>query len=166
MLFRSIVDLVGRLRRAGIQVSDRRAVKMQRLVAASTLLCGRSIACLSDLWVFRYIWDKLEQREALATIVDEMLKAKAPDAADHPRAHHADAPDPEAIARDLETIATKLESKDLTVSERAMLKDRVSLLSARCQWVKGDEQRAFLVKRIEALWKTVEQGAAKPGGRT
>jgi len=143
-----IFDLVGRLRRAGIQVSDRRAVKMQRLVAASALLCGRDWAALSDLWVFRYIWDKLEQREALATIVDDLLKTKPADAADHPRAHHADAPDPEAIARDLDTIAAKLEAKDLPASERAVLKDRISILSARCQWVKGDEQRAFLVKRI------------------
>jgi MoxR-like ATPase len=157
----SIVDLVGRLRRAGIQVSDRRAVKMQRLVAASALLCGRDWATLSDLWVFRYIWDKLEQREALATIVDELLKTKPADAADHPRAHHADAPDPEAIARDLELIAAKLESKDLAASERAVLKDRVSILSARCQWVKGDEPRAFLTKRIEALWKNIEQRVGK-----
>ena len=159
-----IVDLVGRLRRAGIAVSDRRAVKMQRLVAASALLCGRAAAVLSDLWVFRYIWDRLEQREVLASIVDEMLKAKPADATDHPRAHHADAPDPEAIARDLDGIAAKLESKELPASERAVLKDRVSVLSGRCQWVKNDEQRTFLMKRIEALWKTAEAAAQKPGG--
>ncbi len=160
-----IVDLVGRLRRAGIQVSDRRAVKMQRLVAASALLCGRGSAIVSDLWVFRYIWDRLEQREVLASIVDELLKAKPPDAADHPRAHHADAPDPEAIARDLDGIAAKLENKELQASERAVLKDRVSVLSGRCQWVKNDEQRAFLMKRIEALWKATESAAPqKPGG--
>ena len=84
-----------------------------------------------------------------------MLKAAPPDAADHPRAHHADAPDPEAIARDLDVIAAKLEGKNLPASERAFLKDRISILSARCQWVKGDEARAFLVKRVEALWKLV-----------
>ena len=34
-------DLITRLRHAGIAVSDRRAVKLQRLVAASALLSGR-----------------------------------------------------------------------------------------------------------------------------
>ena len=36
------VELVRRLRLAGIKVSDRRAVKLQRMVAASALLCGRT----------------------------------------------------------------------------------------------------------------------------
>jgi MoxR-like ATPase len=38
------VKLVLHLRNAGIELSDRRAVKLQRLVAASALLCGRTQA--------------------------------------------------------------------------------------------------------------------------
>src|SRR5690606_23668378 len=50
----AFIELVQRLRRAGIAVSDRRAVKLQRLVAASALLCGRTVANRTDLWVLRY----------------------------------------------------------------------------------------------------------------
>src|SRR5262245_34324624 len=57
------VEVVHKLRTAGIPVSDRRAVKLQRLVAASAALCGRAAANKSDLWVLRYIWDVDEQRE-------------------------------------------------------------------------------------------------------
>src|SRR4051794_18675683 len=48
---RQFAELVHRIRHAGIPVSDRRAVKLQRMIAASALLCGREAARLSDLWV-------------------------------------------------------------------------------------------------------------------
>ena len=53
-------DLVLRLRQAGIPISDRRAVKLQRPVAASAILCGRTAAAVSDLWVLRHTWDSIE----------------------------------------------------------------------------------------------------------
>src|SRR5258706_1505096 len=49
-----LIELVVRLRQAGIPISDRRAVKLQRVIAASALLSGRMAAMLSDLWVCRY----------------------------------------------------------------------------------------------------------------
>ena len=75
-------------------------MKLQRLVAASALICGRATAQLSDLWVFRYIWDNLEQQEVLASIVDETLKKAQADGTDHPRARNANAPDAEILARE------------------------------------------------------------------
>ena len=152
-----IVDLVERLRRAGIAVSDRRAVKLQRLVAASALICGRAAAQLSDLWVFRYIWDNLEQQEVLASIVDETLKKVQADGADHPRARNANAPDAETISRDFDAIGQKLAEKETSNPERACLKDRLSILAARCQWVQNAEQRTFLLKRVDELWKRFEK---------
>src|SRR5437762_7310227 len=62
----ALVELVVRLRHAGIPISDRRAVKLQRLVSASAILCGRTRAAISDLWVFRHIWDTVEQQSVLA----------------------------------------------------------------------------------------------------
>src|SRR6185295_918941 len=107
-----IVKLTLRLRHAGIAISDRRAVKLQRLVAASALLCGRRSAILSDVWVFRYIWDTVEQQEIIAAVVQEVIRSVPPDdqgsAGSHPRAHGDAAPDPEALARDLDDIAQKL----------------------------------------------------------
>ena len=67
------VELVHRLRHAGIPISDRRAVKLQRLLAASALLCGRLTVNATDLWVLRYIWDTEEQQEVLASIVQDAI---------------------------------------------------------------------------------------------
>ena len=66
------VDLVHNLRNTGIKVSDRRAVKIQNLIAASALMCNRTEAILSDLWVLKYIWDTEEQIEILAGIIDNI----------------------------------------------------------------------------------------------
>ena len=67
------VELIHRLRHAGIPVSDRRAVKLQRLMAASALLCGRLEVHTTDLWVLRYIWDAEDQQEVLDSIVQDAI---------------------------------------------------------------------------------------------
>jgi MoxR-like ATPase len=152
------VELVHRLRHAGIPVSDRRAVKLQRLLAASALLCGRLRVELSDLWVLRYIWDSEEQQDVLKALVQDALKSAdlaAP--ATHPRARGNEAPDPEQLARDLERLAGRL-AGGLPDTERSYLRDRLGLLTARCQWVAGEQQRAFLDGKVGELWQ-------KLGGR-
>src|SRR5882762_11945128 len=101
-------ELVHRIRHAGIPVSDRRAVKLQRVIAASVLLSGRTAARLSDLWVVRHIWDTEEQQEVLASLVEQALSKQPAGAGDHPRARPSDGPDAELLARDLEAIALAL----------------------------------------------------------
>ena len=150
------VELVQRLRHAGIAVSDRRAVKLQRLIAASALLSGRMQAIVSDLWVFRYIWDTEEQQEVLATIVNDRLSKSGPATpADHPRAKSGERPDPESLARDLERIAEQLDDPDLSAHEKSYLRDRVGLLAGRCQWVADQQARSFLERKLSALWPQV-----------
>ena len=149
-----LIDLVSRLRHAGIAVSDRRAVKLQRLVAASALLCSREVAQQSDVWVFRYIWDTVEQQEVLAAVIHETLAQIPAKASDHPRARGQDAPDPEALARDLEECAEEVtESSD--PGDRAALADRLGLLAGRCQWVKDERQRTILLEKVAELWKQI-----------
>jgi MoxR-like ATPase len=144
--------LVHRLRNAGLPFSDRRAVKMQRLIAASALLCGRTCAVLSDLWVFRHVWDTLEQQEVLNALVQEALRQATPDAQDHPRAS-GNLPDAEELARDLAEIDQKMKDPQTPIPQRAMLKDRLTLLGSRVQWVADENQRQFLQTQIDALWK-------------
>jgi MoxR-like ATPase len=148
----AFVSLVQRVRHAGIPVSDRRAVKMQRLVAASALLCGRMDARASDLWVFRYIWDTEEQREVLAGIVKDHVRDVSSEPEAHPRARQAEAPDPDELARDVEHIARKLADSGLDSTERACLTDRLGELSSRCQWIRDEGKREYLHEKIEALW--------------
>lgn len=152
-------ELIVRLRHAGIAVSDRRAVKLQRLIAASAILCGRGHAVVSDIWTLRHIWDTIEQREVLASIVDDAVNAAQPSAKDHPRSRGGDAPDPESLARDLDELDARLRDDKTSEADRAALKDRLGILASRVQWVSDAEQRAFLAKRVEALWTTA-------GGRT
>lgn len=155
----AMVALVLRLRRAGLAISDRRAVQLQRMVAASALICGRSSAQISDFWVFRYIWDTLDQQEVLNSIVEEELRREPASPADHPRARNQGAPDPEALARDLDGIATRLAEENLPPAEHEILKDRLGILAARCQWVASAESRAFLDAKADQLWKKFEAPA-------
>jgi MoxR-like ATPase len=148
------VELVKRLRAAGIHVSDRRAVKVQRLVAASALLCGRLAADLSDLWVFRHIWDTDEQEEILAAIVEETT-ARSSSPAAHPRARTSAPPDPERLASDVDELERRLAQAGITAQSLAELRDHLSILAARCQWVQGAEEREHLAQKVEALWSRV-----------
>lgn len=144
--------LVVRLRHAGIAISDRRAVKLQRLLAASALLSGRAHGLPSDLWVLRHIWDTMEQREMLASVVAEAVAAAPADPADHPRARAEDAPDAEALARDLDELAARLADAATSPADGAALGDRIGMLAGRAQWVRDADMRAFLLHRIESLW--------------
>lgn len=155
------LELIERLRRAGIPISDRRAVKLQRLVAASALVCGRLRAEVSDLWVLRYIWDREEQQEILAALVQATIDKRDPaiDTNSHPRAGATTAPDAEELARDLERLAARLEDRETSDTQRAVLRDQLSILAARCQWVAGDQQRRFLEEHVDRLWLLAGEAA-------
>ena len=53
----ALIEWVTRLRSLGIPISDRRAVRLQRAIAASAVLCSRDRATMSDLWVLQHVWD-------------------------------------------------------------------------------------------------------------
>ncbi|MBS0261026.1 MAG: AAA family ATPase [Planctomycetes bacterium] len=150
-------ELVQRLRHAGLAVSDRRAVKLQRAVAASALLCGRLQAQVSDLWVLGYIWDTEEQIEVLNSIVqDAVQRGGHPLPADsHPRARGETGPNPESLARDLERLSTRLEAENLPAHEQSFLRDQLGVLAARCAWVSDLQQRSFLEAQVAGLWPKV-----------
>ena len=155
------LELVERLRQAGIPVSDRRAVKLQRLVAASALVCGRMIAAVSDLWVLRYIWDREEQQEILASLVQAAIEKRDQDldSNPHPRAGATGPPDAEELARALERLAARLEDAETTAAQRAVLRDQLGILAARCQWIAGEQQRRFLAERVDKLWSLAGEAA-------
>ena len=156
------LDLVHRLRHAGIAISDRRAVKLQRLQAAGAMLCGRFEVIPSDLWIMRYIWDTEEQQGVVATIVQETIDRHAADDDDrpaHPRSKGNDVPDAEELARDLERLQTRLQNDSLDRTEIACIRDQVGVLSGRVPWVPDEQQRAFLTERLDELWERVGRPA-------
>lgn len=143
-------ELIQRIRHAGLAVSDRRAVRLQRLIAASALLCARLEARLSDLWILKHIWDTEEQREVLQSLVGVVVSRAETTGGDHPRARAGEEADAESLARDLESIAAQIGDADPT--ETAYLRDRLGILDSRCQWVADPQQRDFLAQRVAELW--------------
>jgi MoxR-like ATPase len=146
------VDVVQRIRHAGIKVSDRRAVKLQRVIAASALMCGRNHALASDLWVLRYIWDNEDQQEILASIVNDVIE-RDDDQNHHPRSKGDNAPDPEQLARDLDRLEQRIKDAGTESTETNFHKDQLTLLSTRCQWVEAEQQRDFLQQRVKTIWE-------------
>jgi MoxR-like ATPase len=149
------LDVIHKLRTAGIPVSDRRAVKLQGLIAASAVLCGRLQADNTDLWILRYIWDVDEQHEVIAAIVNPIVEASPPEnlATSHPRARQSDGPNPEVLSAELARISQRLADAALADVERAVLRDQLGLLAGRCQWIVNCQQRAFLDQQVAAIWQ-------------
>jgi MoxR-like ATPase len=149
---REYLELIHKLRNAGVQVSDRRAVKIQRLVAASALLCERDHALVSDLWVARYIWDTEEQREVIAEIVNSVFAKEESSEVQHPRARNSSAPNADDLYREVENIAQQWDSAQLNAAEKAVLKDKLRYLSGRCAWIVESTQREFVQAAVDQLW--------------
>jgi MoxR-like ATPase len=150
------VDIVHSLRNTGIKVSDRRAVKLQNLIAASALMCGRTEAILSDLWVLKYIWDTEEQIEILQGIINRIIeKDESPNA--HPQALFNKAPNPEEVIKEVHYLAEKWEDTSLSFEEQNVIKDKLRYVQTRCDWVHNKEQKQFIQNEIENLWQKILQ---------
>lgn len=150
------VELVHTLRNTGIKVSDRRAVKVQNLIAASALMCGRTEAILSDLWVLKYIWDTEEQIEILAGIVNTIIEKDESDKI-HPQAMYNRIPDAEELAKEIQLLVGKWESGALPLEEQNMIKDKLRYLQNRCNWIRNNEHRHHIQAEIESLWHKILQ---------
>ncbi len=148
------IELIQKLRNAGVKISDRRAVKLQRLISASALLCQRTKANPSDMWVLRYIWDTEEQREIITGIVNtEIEKTKEENA--HPRAYINDAPNADEIYKEVVSMKEKWENPETTMVERASIKDRLRYLNGRTYWLINEVQRVYVQKGIDELWNKI-----------
>ena len=149
-------DLISKLRLAGVPVSDRRAVKLQRLLAASALLCQRTTVIPSDMWVLRYIWDSDEQREVVGSIVDAVVHADELPGR-HPRAAGHDAPDADALLHEIELLAAQWDQPATSPAERTAIKDQLRFLHGRAQWLTNEVQRSYVQQPLDALWQKALQ---------
>ena len=150
------VNIVHSLRNTGIKVSDRRAVKLQNLIAASALMCGRNTAILSDLWVLKYIWDTEEQIEILESIINAVIESdQAPNP--HPQALFNKTPNVEEVMKEIEHLTHKWTTSAHNFEEQNVIKDKLRFLQNRCNWIKNNDQKQFIEKEIEALWQKMMQ---------
>lgn len=144
------------LRNTGIAISDRRAVKLQNLIAASALICGRTEAVLSDLWVLKHVWDTQEQIEILEGIINRTIeKDNSPKS--HPQALQNKAPNPEEIMKDVKILVGKWEGGTLSFEEQNVIKDKLRYLQTRCDWIRNHEQKQYIQQEIERLWQKILQ---------
>lgn len=147
---KAYVELIKRLRRAGIAISDRRAVRMQRAVGASAVLSGRVDADISDLWVMETTWDAPAQVEILkaqvAAVREEFVSNEGPSVPServHPMADQNEMPDAEQMSQIIERIAGE--------ADHPTAMEALGLIAARVPWVANVTQRGQLEERIEEV---------------
>ncbi len=150
------IAIVHSLRNTGIKVSDRRAVKLQNLIAASALICGRTTAIKTDLWVLKYIWDTEEQIEILEGIINNIIDKEVEEKS-HPQALLNKAPNPEEVLKEVKYLADKWQNQTLTFEEQNVVKDKLRYVQNRCAWIKNREQKQFIETEIDNLWQKILQ---------
>jgi MoxR-like ATPase len=155
-IYKQYIDLIHNLRNTGIKVSDRRAVKIQNLLAASALICNRTTANPSDLWVLKYIWDTEEQIEILAGIIDTIIEKDSSSQA-HPQALFNKTPSAEELIKEVHFLTTKWSSGNLSFEEQNVVKDKLRYVQTRSNWIKKNEHKQHIQSEIEALWQTMLQ---------
>lgn len=69
-----IAEAVRTLREAGVELSDRRIVRLQRLIAAAAVLDGRLVANASDLWPIIFAVPKPGQQAMARTVLHTLLE--------------------------------------------------------------------------------------------
>lgn len=169
---RPLIDLVRRIRACGLFLSDRRAVKLQRLAAASAVLSGRSHTLASDLWPVRYLWEGEEDQESIAAIAAEVLARGEIEDADrkrggmpHPLAH------PGQRATELLGTLEKLEEQVERLETRApsdaldRLHNEIVELDARARWCRarsGEEESEL--RRIEERLDSLAEALGRKEG--
>jgi MoxR-like ATPase len=139
-------EAVFKVRDLGIAFSDRRAVKVLKLLAASAVLCGRGAAQGSDLWVLRYVWDREEQIDALAALVNGILEQHASEPSRHALAEPRQAVSGEELSRQIDAVEQELEGQ-LTLSAAARLRERLAGLADQAAWLGDAATRDHLLQR-------------------
>jgi MoxR-like ATPase len=114
------------------------------------VLSGRTAADPSDLWVLRYVWDRVEQIGPLGSLVAGILDAAGPSPAPHPRAARPEQVDAEALARELDLAEVDLAAAP-KLAELARLRERVQAAADRAAWVADAAGRDHLLARTAAL---------------
>lgn len=150
------IDVIHSLRNTGIKVSDRRAVKLQNLIAASALLCNRQQAILSDLWVLKYIWDTEEQMEILAGIINSVIESSTHEQA-HPQAFYNSVPQPDEVMKEVLLLRDTWNTSELSFEAQNVIKDKLRYVQTRCDWIQNPEQKQFIQQEIEGLWQKMLQ---------
>ena len=148
--------LISKIRDLGVALSDRRAVKLLKLVAASAVLCRRSAARVSDFWVLRYVWDRQEQIAPLSALIAGAIDARASTQDDHPLSLPPEHIDAEDLARGLDAISSEMAEKSLGLLRVARIREQLTDISDRVAWLGDHEVRRHLEERARDLLRRID----------
>lgn len=148
------IDLIHSIRNIGIKISDRRAVKIQNLIAASAMICNRNNAILSDLWVLKYVWDTEEQIELLEGMVNAVIEEDQ-SASMHPQAFVNHTPDPEVLMKEVLWLDEEWDKEGINLEAKNIIKDKLRFVQTRCEWINNQEQKHYIQIELDKLWKKI-----------
>jgi MoxR-like ATPase len=146
--------LVFQIRSEGISVSDRRAVKLLKLFAASAVFDGRTRVHDGDFFILRHIWNNLDQVELLEEIVNPIVDAYYREHPDErrfigPSASLDDLLTELALIRDLLTSGGELSDIQLFSQLKNLNEIKVALAA-----LPGDAA-ARMIREVDQLLETV-----------
>jgi MoxR-like ATPase len=146
--------LVFQIRSEGISVSDRRAVKLLKLFAASAVFDGRTRVHDGDFFVLRHIWNNLDQVELLEEIVNPIVDSYYREHPDErrfigPSASLDDLLTELGLIRELLTSGTELSDIQLFSQLKNLNEIKVALAAL------PGEGAARMIREVDQLLETV-----------
>ena len=96
-------EVIRRIRSEGIHLSDRRVIKLLKIIGASALRNRRPHAELSDFWILRHVWNQPEQ----IPMLDDIL---TPYMSEQPIIANRGARDMKEIQQDVDNLKQTLET--------------------------------------------------------
>jgi MoxR-like ATPase len=146
--------LIFQIRSEGISVSDRRAVKLLKLFAASAVFDGRIKVHDGDFFVLRHIWNNLDQVELLEEIINPVVDSYYREHPDErrfigPSASLDDLLTELGLIRELLTSGTELSDIQLFSQLKNLNEIKVALAS-----LPGDAA-ARMIREVDQLLETV-----------
>lgn len=132
-----LATAVRRLRAAGVAISDRRAVRSQRLVAAAAVLDGRTTASAEDLWVLPLIAPTADAQAVATSVLGDLMQGARNRALPH--ASEALSQGPLARAARLTSVGAELLAElDLDATPDERLRVEAVLREIDATFVEGD----------------------------
>jgi MoxR-like ATPase len=144
-------ETVFKIRDLGIAFSDRRAIKVLKLLAASALLCGRAYTSVTDFWVLRYVWDREEQIDSLAALVNGILEQHKAEERAHPLSALPQQVDAEEISLQLDGLERELTQDKRSLTTLARIRERIADLADKAAWIPEQTNRKHLLERASAM---------------
>ncbi len=109
------------------------------------------MAALSDLWVLRYLWDREEQIDPLALLINGILEQHPPQEKAHRLAALPTRADGEELAKQLDGLEKELDGEKPGLGKLARMREYVTGLADRALWVADQRDRDHLLERSRKM---------------